>query len=128
MSNDDILLDLLATKYFSYIDVCYFTYISLEKQARTLEGKDDKNTCPEVEGRIQSKPSMDFSIHKMHNLLSRIPALEALEDKLNLWNPSGIFIEKSNNKECNVLEDSKDKTQKSNVKVLSSQSVAKKMK
>ncbi|GFQ03716.1 hypothetical protein PHJA_002515400 [Phtheirospermum japonicum] len=33
---NDILLDLLATKYFSYVDVRYFTYISLEKQARTL--------------------------------------------------------------------------------------------
>ncbi|KAK6143323.1 hypothetical protein DH2020_023671 [Rehmannia glutinosa] len=54
---NDILLDLLATKYFSYIDVCYFTYISLEKQARTLEGKEDINVSPDVEKNVHPRPS-----------------------------------------------------------------------
>ncbi|CBI25673.3 unnamed protein product, partial [Vitis vinifera] len=34
------LLDLLESKYFKYIDVRYFTYISLEKITKTLEAKD----------------------------------------------------------------------------------------
>ncbi|KAI3447882.1 hypothetical protein Pfo_004547 [Paulownia fortunei] len=125
---DDILLDLLATKYFNYIDVRYFTYISLEKQTRTLEGEEDRNVSSDVEKNIQSRPSMELSIHKMHYLLSRIPPLEASEEKLMMWNGLGIFIEKRNNKEHITLEEKQAKSQKSNDKVLSSRNVAKKLK
>ncbi|PIN15707.1 putative nucleolar protein involved in ribosome biogenesis [Handroanthus impetiginosus] len=125
---DDILFDLLATKYFNYIDVCYFTYISLEKQARTLEAKEERNVSPDAKDDVQSRQSMELSIHKMHNLLSRIPPLEALEEKLQMWNSLGIFLEKSNKKEHIDLEDKQAKFRKSNDKVLSSQNFTKKMK
>ncbi|KAG8364459.1 hypothetical protein BUALT_Bualt19G0131000 [Buddleja alternifolia] len=121
---DDILLNLLATKYFNYIDVCYFTYISLEKQARNLEREEDKNGSQNPEDKIQSKSSMELSVHKMHNLLSRIPPLEASEEKLDreMWNGLGILVEKSSKKERIA------NSQESNDKVLSSRSMAKKMK
>ncbi|KAK4491497.1 hypothetical protein RD792_002247 [Penstemon davidsonii] len=131
---DDILLDLLATKYFNYIDVRYFTYISLEKLARTVEkltldGKEDKSRSSDVEDKSQL-PSMELSILKMHNLLSHIPPLEASEEKLDheMWNDLGIFIGKSNSKEHVDLEAKQAKSHKSNEKVLSSRNVAKKMK
>ncbi|KAK4398178.1 protein NUCLEOLAR COMPLEX ASSOCIATED 4 [Sesamum angolense] len=125
---DDILLDLLATKYFSHTDICYFTYISLEKQARTLEGQEDRNPTPDFEENIQSRLSMELSIQKMHNLLSHIPPMEASEEKLRMWNALGIFVEKSNKKEHIDLEDKQGKSKKSNDKVLSSRGIAKKMK
>ncbi|KAL3850885.1 hypothetical protein ACJIZ3_012767 [Penstemon smallii] len=126
---DEILLDLLATKYFNYIDVRYFTYISLEKMARTVDGKEDKSRSPDVEDKSQL-PSMELSILKMHNLLSHIPPLEASEEKLDheMWNGLGIFIGKSNSKEHVNLEAKQAKSHKSNEKVLSSRNVAKKMK
>ncbi|GFS37661.1 CCAAT-binding factor [Actinidia rufa] len=40
----DVLLDLLSSKYFKYIDVRYFTYIAVEKLARTFEAKDISGT------------------------------------------------------------------------------------
>ncbi|KAL0399668.1 UNVERIFIED_CONTAM: DNA replication licensing factor MCM6 [Sesamum radiatum] len=124
---DDVLLDLLATKYFSYTDICYFTYISLEKQARTLGGQEDRNSTPGFEDSIQSRLSMELSIQKMHNLLSHIPPMEASEEKLKMWNALGIF-EKSNKKEHIDLEDKQGNSQKSNDKALSSRGIAKKMK
>lgn len=54
----DILIELLASKYFKYIDVRYFTYISLEKIARTLEPEDsadDIGATPESAGGNQSR-------------------------------------------------------------------------
>ncbi|CAI8588596.1 unnamed protein product [Vicia faba] len=39
-SSAEFLIDLLTSKYFKYIDVSYFTFISLEKLARNLQGKD----------------------------------------------------------------------------------------
>ncbi|KAH6823341.1 CCAAT-binding factor [Perilla frutescens var. hirtella] len=112
---DDIVLDLLAEKYFNYVDVRYFTCSSLEKLARTLEIEEDKEVGQDVESDLPSRPSMELSIQKMFKLLARIQPLEAAEEKLEMWNDSSTLIEKSNNK-------------KSNDKVLSSKSAAKKMK
>ncbi|KAL3637345.1 hypothetical protein CASFOL_019644 [Castilleja foliolosa] len=125
---NDIILDLLATKYFSYVDVRYFTYISLEKLARTLDVKEDTDVSPDVQNNIDSKLSMELSIQKIHNLLSHIPPLEASEEKLEMWNGLGIFSEKSNKKENINLKEKKAKSQKYNDKVLSSKDVSKKMK
>ncbi|KAL8549552.1 hypothetical protein ACS0TY_008402 [Phlomoides rotata] len=123
----DLLLDLLADKYLIYIDVCYFTYIILEKQALTLETKDG-NVRVHVDNNLQSRPSTELSVQKMYKLLSRIPAFEVTEEKLKMWNDSGNLSEKCNNKKHATLGDEYAKCQKFNDKVLSSKNAAKKMK
>ncbi|GER57760.1 nucleolar complex protein-like protein [Striga asiatica] len=127
LSVDDILLDLLATKYFNYVDVRYFTYISLEKQARTLEVEGDRNENPDAQI-THSRPSLELSVRKIHNLLSHIPPLEVSEENLEMLNGSGIFVEKRNNKENVTLKEKQVKSQQPNDKVLSSRDVSKKMK
>ncbi|KAL2512577.1 CCAAT-binding factor [Abeliophyllum distichum] len=127
---DDSLLDLLASKYFNYIDVRYFTYVSLEKLARTLEAKEDKRGNSDAYDESQPRTSMELSMHKLHNLLSHIPALEASNENSDyeMWNGLGIFIEKSNHKGHVDLEDKWTKSKKSNDKVLAERNIAKKMK
>ncbi|CAA0823213.1 CCAAT-binding factor [Striga hermonthica] len=128
LSVDDILLDLLATKYFNYVDVRYFTYISLEKQARTLEVEGDRNVNLDAQSNTHSRPSLELSVRKIHNLLSHIPSLEVSEENLEMLNGSGIFFEKRNNKENVTLKEKQVKSQQPNDKVLSSRDVSKKMK
>lgn len=126
---DDSLLDLITTKYFSFIDVRYFTYISLEKLARTLEGKGDKNGSLDVEDQSHVTSSMDLSIYKIHYFLSHIPPLEASGEKLDLeaWTDLGIFTG-SNSEEHTERENSNAQSQKPNHKVLPSRNISKKMK
>lgn len=86
----DILIELLASKYFKYIDVRYFTYISLEKIARTLEPEDsadDIGATPESAGGNQSRASMEVYIQMIYHLLSRIPPLEVSveESYYEMW-------------------------------------------
>ncbi|XP_051144323.1 protein NUCLEOLAR COMPLEX ASSOCIATED 4 isoform X2 [Andrographis paniculata] len=128
ISSDDVLFDLLVAKYFNYIDVCYFTYISLGKLARTLEGKEDKSLCSDGKDGIQTQSSMELSVRKIHNLLSQMPSLEDSEKELNIWSASGVFPGKSNDKECVDLEDKQRKSQGAKNKVLPHRSIWKKMK
>ncbi|XP_073034408.1 protein NUCLEOLAR COMPLEX ASSOCIATED 4 [Primulina eburnea] len=123
---DDSLLDLLTTKYFNFIDVCYFTYISLDKIARTMEEKGDKT----VENQSHVTSSMDLSIYKIHYFLSHIPPLEASGENLDLeaWTDLDIFIGRSNSKENTKREDSNSQSRKPNHKLLPSRTVSKKMK
>ncbi|XP_027087070.1 protein NUCLEOLAR COMPLEX ASSOCIATED 4 isoform X4 [Coffea arabica] len=86
----DILLQLLASKYFKYIDVRYFTYISLEKIARTLEpddSADDKGATSESAAGNRSRASMEVCIRMIYHLLSRIPPLEVsvVESNYEMW-------------------------------------------
>ncbi|KAL7181280.1 hypothetical protein ACSBR1_040203 [Camellia fascicularis] len=51
----EIFLDLLVSKYFNYIDIRYFTYITVEKLARTLGAKDiSDNKIVSVDGNNKS--------------------------------------------------------------------------
>ncbi|KAK6778229.1 hypothetical protein RDI58_024947 [Solanum bulbocastanum] len=127
---DDILLELLASKYFKYIDIRYFTYISFEKLSRSIGANDisdDRRERLDTTGVNQPESSLDLSVHKLFHLLSRIPPLEGSDDKAeyDMWNPAGIFTEKENDKghtgkQC--------KGESTNIKVLSLANIAKKMK
>ncbi|KAK9051877.1 hypothetical protein SSX86_028505 [Deinandra increscens subsp. villosa] len=90
----DTLLNLLVSKYFKYFDVCYFTYISLEKLIRTL----DVNQCSDVrsesadsENESLARASGEVLIRIIHNVISKIPPFEQLGDKteFEMWNASG---------------------------------------
>lgn len=132
-SGVDILSDFLESKYFKYIDVRFFTYISLEKLVRNLEMKnisDDKNV---TDNGSHPRGSTELSVHNIHHLLSHIPTLEALDEKseYEMWNGSGIFIKEGNHKKhAEVLkaEDKKRKTKNNGDSVPSAVNVAKKMK
>ncbi|KAK4724599.1 hypothetical protein R3W88_027378 [Solanum pinnatisectum] len=127
---DDILLELLASKYFKYIDIRYFTYISFEKLSRSIgtnDISDDRRERLDTTGVNQPESSLDLSVHKLSHLLSRIPPLEGSDDKAeyDMWNPAGIFTEKENDKGHTGKQ---RKGESTNIKVLSPANIAKKMK
>ncbi|KAH0686821.1 hypothetical protein KY290_020196 [Solanum tuberosum] len=127
---DDILLELLASKYFKYIDIRYFTYISFEKLSRSIGANDisdDRRERLDTTGVNQPESSLDLSVHKLSHLLSRIPPLEGSDDKAEyaMWNPAGIFTEKENDKGHTGKQRTGEST---NIKVLSPANIAKKMK
>ncbi|XP_027089337.1 protein NUCLEOLAR COMPLEX ASSOCIATED 4 isoform X1 [Coffea arabica] len=132
----DILLELLASKYFKYIDVRYFTYISLEKIARTLEPEDsadDKGATSESAAGNRSRASMEVCIRIIYHLLSRIPPLEVsvVESNYEMWSCVDIFTRKFDKKNHDHLSDAEDKQQKLRLhdrKDFSAASVTKKMK
>ncbi|KAJ8533727.1 hypothetical protein K7X08_007051 [Anisodus acutangulus] len=127
---DDILLDLLTSKYFKYIDIRYFTYISFKKLSRRIGANDisdNKKESRDTTDVNQPESSLDLSVHKLYHLLSRIPPLEGSDDKseYDMWNGAGIFTGKENDK-GHTGKQCKDES--TNIKVLSPANIAKKMK
>ncbi|XP_021278974.1 nucleolar complex protein 4 homolog [Herrania umbratica] len=133
----DTLSELLASKYFKYIDVRFFTFISMEKLAKTLDTKDipdDKTAGEDGDSGSQSRDSMEISIHKIHYIISHIPPLEGIDGKseYEMWSGSGFSSkEEQDQKEISKLQKSEDKqlkAAKQNSDVLSPATIAKKMK
>ncbi|KAF3434879.1 hypothetical protein FNV43_RR21966 [Rhamnella rubrinervis] len=119
----DFLIDLLGSKYFKYMDIRYFTYISLEKIARTLDSKDISDGNNEN----SSRQSTEHVIHKMHYVLSCMPLLEDSVEKTDykMWSGSGEYEELPKNQKA---EDQENKKEKHNDKMLSPTNIAKRMK
>ncbi|XP_021646742.1 protein NUCLEOLAR COMPLEX ASSOCIATED 4 isoform X2 [Hevea brasiliensis] len=113
----DLVLDLLLSKYFKYIDVryvqvivghfdgncygfqCYFTHISLAKLAKTLESKDnpdDKTKTADGDDESHSRASMDLCIHKIHYIMSHVPPLEVAKENSDyeMWSGSEFLSKK----------------------------------
>ncbi|GLT87225.1 hypothetical protein SLE2022_053200 [Rubroshorea leprosula] len=133
----EFLSDLLASKYLKYIDVRYFTYISMQKLAKTLESKDicDTNTiCKDGNAESHSRESMELCIYKMHYILLHIPPLEGLDEnaELEMWSGSGFVIKEGNDDmeaaELRKAAGKRCKIAKYVNNVLSSATIAKKMK
>ncbi|GLU21514.1 hypothetical protein SLE2022_376480 [Rubroshorea leprosula] len=83
----EFLSDLLASKYLKYIDVRYFTYINMQKLAKTLESKDiyDTNTiCRDDNDECYSRESTKLCIYHMHCIMLQIPLLEGLDENAQL--------------------------------------------
>ncbi|XP_044509696.1 protein NUCLEOLAR COMPLEX ASSOCIATED 4 isoform X1 [Mangifera indica] len=132
----DFVTDLLASKYFKYTDIRYFTYISLEKLASTLEAKDisDDKTVS-TDGNAESNPrgSIELSIHKIHYIIASIPSPESNTETIQhqMWSGSGFSSKEGNLKaglELSEAENKKLKTEKQDNDVLSAATLAKKMK
>ncbi|KAF5768630.1 putative nucleolar complex protein [Helianthus annuus] len=119
----DTLLDLLVSKYFKYIDVCYFTYISLEKLIRTL---DVRSASAESEKESPACASGELLIRNIHHALSKIPPFQQLGEKseFEMWNASGVFTKDSKTETKKKSKDSKTETND----VPSSAIISKKMK
>ncbi|XP_058098627.1 protein NUCLEOLAR COMPLEX ASSOCIATED 4 [Magnolia sinica] len=135
-SSDDFLLDLLVLKFFNYMDICYFTYISLEKLSRNFEATniaDNKNVRSNDDGEhVSGSSSAELAIHKMYNILSRIPPLEGEDGKPNheMWSQLGFSSKKADHKTSFgslLVEDGAEKL-KCNSEVLPTSYVTKKMK
>ncbi|KAJ0681950.1 putative nucleolar complex protein [Helianthus annuus] len=119
----DTLSDLLVSKYFKYIDVCYFTYISLEKLIRTL---DVRSASAESEKESPASASGELLVRNIHHALSKIPSLQQLGEKseFEMWNASGVFTKDSKTETKKKSKDSKTETND----VPSSAIISKKMK
>lgn len=132
----DVLVDLLASKYFKYIDVRYFTYITVEKLIRMLEAKDiSDNKIVRADGGngSHSRTSVELATHRMYYILSHIPSLEGMGEKADyeMWNGLGVFIKDGDPKEDSnrqKAEDKQHKTDKSSNNELSAAVIVKKMK
>ncbi|KAK8698743.1 hypothetical protein V6N13_114851 [Hibiscus sabdariffa] len=133
----DFLSELLASKFFKYIDVRYFTFISMEKLAKTLDATDtpdDRSVGGDDESGSRSRESIELSIHKMHYIISHIPPLEGNDGKseYEMWSGSGISSKEEHDKKefskRQKAEDKKLRTEKQTNNVLSPATIAKKMK
>ncbi|KAL5562325.1 hypothetical protein UlMin_032072 [Ulmus minor] len=125
----EFLLDLLVSKYFKYIDIRYFTYISVEKISRTLGEKgvsDNKNLGVDGNNESDSKESVEH-IHNIHYILSHIPPLEGSVDKTDheMWSESG---ENEDSSGKHKVEEKQKKTEQHNSKILSTANIVKRMK
>ncbi|KAK8656485.1 hypothetical protein V6N13_098434 [Hibiscus sabdariffa] len=142
----DFLSELLASKFFKYIDVRYFTLISMEKLAKTLDTTDipgtfsqsifqnDKTVGGDGESGGRSRESIELSIHKIHYIISHVPPLEGNDGKseYEMWSGSGFSSEEEyDKKELSKRQKAEDKmlsTEKRTNNVLSPATIAKKMK
>ncbi|XP_057500711.1 protein NUCLEOLAR COMPLEX ASSOCIATED 4-like isoform X1 [Actinidia eriantha] len=129
----DVLLDFLAAKYFKYIDVRYFTYIAVDKLARTLDPKNISDNKIVSGDNSHSRTSVELSIHKIYYILSHIPSLESMDEKADyeMWNGLGVFIKDADRKKHSELQKAEDKQRKidkSSNNVLSAANISKKNK
>ncbi|RID44204.1 hypothetical protein BRARA_I01017 [Brassica rapa] len=124
----DMFLDILDSKYFKYIDVRYFTYISMEKFVKTLEASAvsaDKTVMENSETENESKDSLELSIRRIYQVLSRTPPPHKQAEKSDLEMWSGSDESSSSEKPKDKKKKSK-KDQDSNL--LSPSTIAKRMK
>ncbi|QCE01184.1 nucleolar complex protein 4 homolog [Vigna unguiculata] len=124
-------VDLLESKYFKYIDVRYFTFISLKKLATTLEGKDDSDDkIASADGNNESQLSSNTEcfIRNMYYTISHVPPLQGSDDTsdLEMWS-SSESDQKQHSGDVSV-DDKLLKSKKPNKNVLSAAKIAKKMK
>ncbi|KAH7664531.1 U3 small nucleolar RNA-associated protein 19 [Dioscorea alata] len=78
-SSVDTLLELMTSKYFKYIDVCYFTYTSIDKIAQRYESasmSDIGGMSLQNNGEM-SQSRVDVAAHVIFKILSHIPPLDS---------------------------------------------------
>ncbi|KAK4747717.1 hypothetical protein SAY87_014303 [Trapa incisa] len=119
----DPILEDLSLKYFKYIDVSYFTYISLEKIMRTIQPKEFHSKNVEGGDAGRARPSLKQTIHKIHRIIFRIPPPGGRDDPSNIemWSGSELDVNLSKDDGEQLKSDKGDK-------VLSAASVSKKIK
>uniref|UniRef100_A0A1J3IBX2 B3 domain-containing protein REM20 n=1 Tax=Noccaea caerulescens TaxID=107243 RepID=A0A1J3IBX2_NOCCA len=107
----EIFLDILTSKYFKYIDVRYFTYISMETFVKTLEASvvsGDKTVGEINEAEADLKESLQLSVRKIYQVLSRIPPPDKQAEKSQheMWSGSdGSSSEKPTDKKKKKKEE-----------------------
>ncbi|KAM7256933.1 hypothetical protein ACFE04_012674 [Oxalis oulophora] len=140
----EFIVDLLASKYFNYIDVRYFTYISLEKLATTLVAQQtisDEYSSKAASDDGVSKTSMEASINNIHYILSRIPSQKELDDKSEntMWSEPvkcfvahlclfGLLSHQGDSEELSATPKAKKSKNKKDDNILSAAKIMRKMK
>ncbi|KAF9618768.1 hypothetical protein IFM89_002463 [Coptis chinensis] len=116
-SGIDVVVETLVSNFFNYIDVRYFTYITLEKLVRTLDSRDIKDTNnTHQDSENKSKLSnLEFAIHKIHYILSDIPPLETKEGQSDyqMWSELGLSSKETDGKQSKE-GDQENRPKKSN--------------
>ncbi|MED6209343.1 hypothetical protein PIB30_053703 [Stylosanthes scabra] len=130
-SSLEFLVDLLAAKYFKYIDVRYFTLVSLKNLATTLEGRDpsdDKSESADGVDASQLSSSTERVIHNIYYTISRVPPLANSDNTsdFEMWSTSENE-NKQPSRDVNA-DDKQLKPEKHDNNVLSAAKIAKKMK
>lgn len=100
----DFLLESLASTYFKYVDVRYFTFITVEKLCKTLESDNNSGDKVVIKVGVDSKASLECCIKKIHFILSHIPPLSNVDDNATIEIWSAGFLSR---KGCH-REDPKD--------------------
>ncbi|XP_038681847.1 protein NUCLEOLAR COMPLEX ASSOCIATED 4-like isoform X2 [Tripterygium wilfordii] len=128
----EYITDLLASKYFKYIDIRYFSYIFLEKIAKNLEAKEISAISSDVDAGRHSRERVELFIHKMHYIISHIAPIGVDEKtSLEMWSESELSSKQVAPKELSEpskTEDKQLKSEKCNSNELSAATIAKKMK
>ncbi|XP_020260143.1 nucleolar complex protein 4 homolog isoform X2 [Asparagus officinalis] len=93
-SSVDSLIDLLASKYFKYLDVRYFTYTSLYKVANDSNSRhmaDCQKEDSQTKGEL-SESRMETAVRIIYYILSHIPPMESTdkEPTYEMWSQLGI--------------------------------------
>ncbi|CAO2835374.1 unnamed protein product [Amaranthus hypochondriacus] len=116
----EFLLESLASTYFKYIDVRYFTFISINKLCKTLESNNGSDGD-------DSKASLEFSIKKIHFILSRIPQGN-LDENVTAETWSAGFLSKEGDSKRIKEKEKEKKGEKSTKSDVPMSVVSKKMK
>ncbi|PIA46701.1 hypothetical protein AQUCO_01500322v1 [Aquilegia coerulea] len=126
----DSLLNSLVSKFFMYIDVRYFTYITVEKLARSLDSRDKNNKSAHEDSEDLSRPSnLELAIHKIHYILSQIPPFDIKggQSEYEMWSQLGLSSKEIDGKGLKEVNQKKG-PKKCNSDVLSTSQIAKKIK
>ncbi|XP_021753241.1 nucleolar complex protein 4 homolog B-like isoform X2 [Chenopodium quinoa] len=128
----EFLLEVLASKYFKYVDVRYFTFITVEKLCKTLESNNSSGDKAGIKDKDDSKASLECSIKKIHFILSHIPPLGnvAENDAIEMWSKG--FLSKEGDQQEDAKHTEGKNKQKKREKITKNDvplgSVSKKMK
>ncbi|XP_057531817.1 protein NUCLEOLAR COMPLEX ASSOCIATED 4 isoform X2 [Amaranthus tricolor] len=123
----EFLLESLASTYFKYIDVRYFTFISINKLCKTLESNNSSGDKRLTEDGDDSKASLECSIKKIHFILSRIP-LGNLDENVTTEMWSAGFLSKEGDSMGTKEKQKQKKEEKSTKSDVPMSIVSKKMK
>ncbi|KAK9164901.1 hypothetical protein Scep_000092 [Stephania cephalantha] len=129
----EVLLDLLVSKFFNYVDVRFFTYVSMEKFTKNLETAKatdrEKANAQEDNGRISGSRS-ELAIQKMYYILSHIPPPEVEEGKSDYesWSDLGFSTEETKGKGTNKAPNTEKGQNKLKKRSLSTPKILKKTK
>lgn len=128
----EFLLESLASTYFKYFDVRYFTFITVEKLCKLLESNNGSGDKVLIEEGDNSGTSLERSINKMYFILLHIPPMGTLDqnDEIETWSAGFLSKEGDHQEHCKhkEREDKQEKSDKSTKNGFSLNNVSKKMK
>ncbi|KNA04467.1 hypothetical protein SOVF_199430 [Spinacia oleracea] len=116
----DFFLDSLVSNYFNYIDVRYFTFMTMQNICNTLDKRISSGNNYVTQDGPQA--SLDHSISKIHFILSHIPPLGDSDTDFEVWSEGFLSKEGDNQvnpkrKEGKDGSEKKDKSAKKRVKL-----------